>query len=139
MRVLDEVVIQGGRIQHIGAYPELDSFSGTVLQASGAPEGEITSIWVNKAPEGSRLPLPAAVKADGNTFEIGVRARFTGTVSTIVGIEVTVKDPDGKQRAAPTIDWTGMDYGEELEWEYNICRVDKPGAWTTVIRFVTQE
>jgi len=105
-----------------------------------APEisGRIVSKWVNKAPEGYRLPVPAAVAADGNTFEVGVRGRFTGDESTIVGMEVKVTDPDGKQRAAPAIDWTGMDPGEELEWEYNICRVDKPGPWKAVIKFVAK-
>jgi len=102
------------------------------------PSGRIIDLWVNKAPEGTRLPMPAAVAADGNTFEIGIRGRFTGGVDTIVGMEVVVTDPDGLQRAAPAIDWTGMSPGEELNWEYNICSVDKAGEWTTVIRFISK-
>lgn len=139
MRTLDTVVIQGGQVQHLGADPELDRFEGVVLVASGAVTGEIVGLWVNKAPEGTRLAMPVAVVADGHTFEIGIRGRFTGDLSTVCGMEVKVTDPDGLLRASPTIDWTGMSPGEQLDWEYNICSVDKPGSWTTVIRFLSQE
>jgi len=101
--------------------------------------GIIVDKWVNKAPEGSRLPIPAAVAADGNTFEIGIRGRNTSNQTFIAGMEVTVVDPDGIRRAAPAIDWTGMAPGEELDWEYNISRVDKQGTWILLIRFRTQE
>jgi len=137
---MDTFIAKGGRVEHISGNPELDRFSGVVLKASIAViTGKIVDMWINKAPEGSRLPFPAAVAADGNTFEIGIRGRFTGGVDTTVGMEVVVTDPDGLQRAAPAIDWTGMSPSEELNWEYNICRVDKVGEWTTVIRFLSRE
>jgi len=139
IRTLDTIVVQGDQVSHIGANPQLDYFSGPVLVASGITAGDIINMWINKAPEGSNLPFPAAVVADGHTFEIGIRGKNTGNLTFIAGMEVTVFDPDGIQRAAPAIDWTGLDPGEELNWEYNICPVDKPGIWTTVIRFQAQE
>ncbi len=138
VKTLDTILIEGSQVSHIGAGPELDRFSGAVLVATGIPTGEIIALWINKAPEGNNLPFPAAVTADDNTFEIGIRGRFTGTVAKTCGMEVTVTDPDGIVRAAPAIDWTGMDPGEELDWVYNICPVDKSGTWTTLIKFQVQ-
>jgi len=138
VQTLDTIVIQGDQVTRIGADPQLDYFSGVVLQATGITAGEITGLWVNKAPEGNYIPFPAAVAADGHTFEIGISYRNTGNLTFVGGIEVTVTDPDGIVRATPAVDWTGMDPGEELSKEYNICPVDKPGSWTTVIKFLAQ-
>ncbi len=101
--------------------------------------GKIVDKWVNKSPEGFGLPIPADVKADDNTFEIGVRGRNDSDISIVAGMVVTVVDPEGVLRAAPAIDWAGLSPGEELNWEYNISPVDKPGIWTTLIRFQAQE
>lgn len=139
VRTLDAILIQGDQVTRLGANPELDFYSGPVLEASGITAGDIINLWINKAPEGNNLPLPATVVADGNTFEVGIRGRNTGNLTFIAGMEVTVTDPDGVVRATPAVDWTGMAPGEELDWVYNICPVDKPGTWTTLIRFLAQE
>lgn len=127
VRVLDTLVIQGNQVQHlgaqIGAQTELDRFSGTVLQASLNISGQIVDMWVNKGPEGNNLDIPASVSADGHTFEVGIKGKFTGNVTTVCGMEVVVKDPDGVQRAAPAIDWAAMNPGNQLNWEYNIYQV----------------
>jgi len=101
-------------------------------------EGAITGKWINKAPEGNRLTIPASVAADNNTFEVGVKYKNLGKAVT-AGCEVKVWDPDGILRASPAIDWTGMSPNEELSKEYNICKVDKGGTWTVAIRFLTSD
>ena len=99
--------------------------------------GEIVDKWVNKAPEGFGLPIPAAVKADGNAFEVGVTYRNDSTGTIVGGCEVIVTRPDG-QVFAPPIDWTGMSPGETLSTEYQFPAVDQEGNWTIVIRFLAQ-
>jgi len=101
-------------------------------------EGTITGKWINKAPEGTELTIPASVTADSNTFEVGVKYKNLGRAVT-AGCEVKVWDPDGVLRASPAVDWTGMSSNEELSTEYNICRVDKAGVWTVKIRFLTKD
>jgi len=100
-------------------------------------EGTITGKWINKAPEGSEIPIPTEVKVDDNTFEVGVRYKnYSGRTVPYCGCKVKVWDPDGILRASPPVDWTGMSDNEELSTEYNICRVDKPGNWTIQIDFL---
>lgn len=102
--------------------------------------GEILDKWVNKAPEGNHLSLPASVVVDGNTFEIGVRGRNNSSIAIRAGMEVTVWDPDdGPPRAKPTIDWASLSPGAAANWEYNISRVDKSGNWTAIIRFLAED
>ena len=114
-----------------------DELTKDVITVAG-PSGSITGKWVNKAPEGNRLSIPASVTADNNTFEVGVKYKNKGGVVT-AGCEVRVWDPSGTLRASPAIDWTGMSTGEELSKEYNICRIDKAGTWTVRIRFLTSD
>lgn len=101
-------------------------------------QGSIVDKWVNWGTE-TRMPIPAAVVADNRTFEIGLRGRNDSDIAIAGGMEVTVTDPDGLVRATPPIDWAGMSPGQELNWEYNITRVDKPGTWTALIRFLARE
>lgn len=105
---------------------------GTPLTAQGL----IVSKYINKAPEGSKILLPAVVKADSNTFEIGIIANNISLTSFIGGIEVKVYDPEGKLRGNPVVDYTGLSPNEELVWEYNICRVNKAGTWRIEIKFL---
>jgi hypothetical protein len=120
------------------AQTELDRFQGTVLNVTGAAKtGKITAKWVNKAPEGTHLSIPAAVKADGNTFEVGASYQNTGTMSFVGGIEVVVTKPDGSQ-VTPAIDWANISAGQTLSKEYNIAKVDQTGTWTIVMRFLAQ-
>jgi hypothetical protein len=117
---------------------ELDKFTGTVLNVSApAVSGKITDKWVNKAPEGTHLPIPLSCKADGNTFEIGVTYQNTSSQSIVGGVEVVVTKPDGS-KVAPAIDWASMSAGRVLSKEYNISKVDQVGQWTVVMRFLAQ-
>lgn len=99
--------------------------------------GKIVDKWVNKAPEGNRLVMPASVKADGNTFEVGVSYRNDSSVNITGGAEVKVTKPDGSV-VAPAIDWSGIGIGQTLIKQYNIAAVNQVGNWTIVIRFLTQ-
>jgi len=114
----------------------LDTWSGTCLQVGTAISGEIVTVWLNKAPEGSRLGIPAAVAADGNSFEVGAQYKNTSGRSMYGGAEVKVWDPDGLLRASPPVDWAYMSAGKVLSVEYNIVAVDKAGIWTITIRFL---
>jgi len=98
--------------------------------------GAITGKWINKAPEGSKIPIPTEVTVDDNTFEVGVRYKNYSGFTVTGGCKVEVRDPNGILRASPAVDWTGMSHNEELSKEYNICRVDKPGNWTIHIDFL---
>jgi len=125
-----------------GVFPDIISdYLEDVITVTGvAPgQGQITSLYINKAPEGNKIPLPTTVTADGNTFEVGVRAKNTSPVSFTGGIEVKVYDPTGALRASPTVDYTGIAPNEELGWEYNICKVDKAGDWKIKVRFLTKD
>jgi len=127
-QVLDRLWIAGEQV--------LDTFKGDILYAGVVPiSGTIEKIYINKAPEGTELPIPASVVADGATFELGVIARNTSTVNITGGVEVKVWDPDGVLRAAPSIDWAGMTPDEALRWEYGITSVDKVGTWIAEITF----
>jgi hypothetical protein len=111
-----------------------DEETGSVTLLVKEYSGTITDKWINKAPEGNRIPIPAQVVADGNTFEVGVKYKNLSGKTVTVGPRVEVWDPDdpqhaGAPRVSPAVDWTGMSHGEELSTEYNICRVDKPGNW----------
>jgi len=112
---------------------------GVIAVTSPPSEGSIISKYINKAPEGSRISLPATVKADGNTFEVGVTAKNTSSAPFFGGVEVKVYDPSGTLRAAPTVDYAGIDPGETLRWEYDICEVDKAGSWTIKVRFLDRD
>ncbi|GAH57732.1 unnamed protein product, partial [marine sediment metagenome] len=90
------------------------------------PAGSIISKFINKVPEGWRIPIPTEVKADNNTFEVGIRYRNYSGRTVTGGCKVEVRDPNGILRASPPVDWTGMSQNEELEKQYNICPVDKP-------------
>lgn len=137
--VLDAILLRGDEAIRLGqGNIELDSYQGPVLIASGGVLGEITGIWVNWGAE-TRMPVPASVVADGRTFEIGISGMSTGSLAFVGGMEVTVTDPDGIVRATPPVDWVGISPGQEFTWEYNISRVDKPGTWTCVIRFLARE
>jgi hypothetical protein len=114
--------------------------TGYVDIAMAAPTltGKIVDKWVNKAPEGNYLPMPASVKADGNTFEVGVSYRNDSPVNITGGVEVVVTKPDGYTKVMPAIDWSGIGIGQTLIKQYNIAAVDQVGNWTIVIRFLTQ-
>jgi len=99
------------------------------------PSGRIVSKWINKAPEGYGLSMPVTVKADGNTFEVGVSYKNDSSVSITGGCEVKVTRPDGSV-VSPAIDWAGMSPGKTLSKEYNIAEVDQVGNWLVVIRFL---
>lgn len=99
------------------------------------PSGKIVSKWVNKAPEGYKLSMPVTVKADGNSFEVGVSYKNTSSESFTAGCEVKVTSPSGSV-ISPTVDWTGMSPGETLSKEYNIAKVNQLGNWLVVIRFL---
>ncbi|MBA7678558.1 hypothetical protein ES703_86835 [subsurface metagenome] len=117
--------------------PDLYDYKDDIIEIVEAPpEGAITGKWINKAPEGSKIPIPTEVKADNNTFEVGIRYKNYSGFTVTGGCKVEVRDPDGILRASPPVDWTGMSHNEELSKEYNICRVDKPGDWTVHIDFL---
>ena len=111
--------------------PVTPKYAGTITLEYA---GTITDKWINKAPEGSKIPIPAQVVADGNTFGVGVKYKNLSGRTVTVGPKVEVRDPDdpqhvGDPRVSPAIDWAEMSHGEELSTEYNICPVDKPGNW----------
>lgn len=99
------------------------------------PSGKIVSKWINKSPEGYELSMPATVKADGNTFEVGVSYKNDSSESITAGCEVKVTRPDGSV-VSPAVDWAGMSPGETLSKEYNIAKVNQTGNWLVVIRFL---
>lgn len=119
----------------------LDSWSGTCLVVGEVlAQGSIISKYINKAPEGNRIPLPATVKVDNNTFEVGVTAKNISSAAFVGAIEVKVYDPDGTYRPSdPDTDWAGISPGETLRWEYNISEVDKAGDWTINIRLLERD
>ncbi len=136
---------QWGLYAKISGITGADVYTGfleNVIKIAGgvAPgQGAITSKWINKSPEGNKIPLPTTVTADGNTFEIGVQAKNTSTVVFTAGIEIKVYDPDNVLRFSPAVNYAGMSPGEELLWgTYNVCKVDKAGAWTIKLRFLTK-
>lgn len=102
--------------------------------------GTITGKWINKAPEGNRLPfgygIDLHVAADNNSFEIGVKYKNLSGRTVYGGCRVIVRDPQNILRATPAVDWTGMANNEELSTQYNICKVDKAGVWYTHIDFL---
>ena len=99
--------------------------------------GSITGKFINKSPEGFRIPIPTEVAADNNTFEVGVKYKnLSGRTVPYCGCKVEVRDPDGILRASPAVDWTGLNNNQELETQYNICAVDKEGDWTVHIDFL---
>jgi len=122
-----------------GNWVQDDWVSAVVKVAGDVADGIIVSKWVNKSPEGFKLPMPASVNADGRTFEVGIQYKNISDSSYIAGVEVIVKDPQGITRAAPAIDWAGMSPNETLTVEYNICRVDKQGTWTVILNLKTQD
>jgi len=107
-----------------------------IITIIGGYAGSIISKWINKAPEGSKIPIPTEVKVDNNTFEVGIRYKNYSGRTVTGGCKVEVRDPGGILRASPPVDWTGMSDNEELSKEYNICHVDKPGNWTVHIDFL---
>jgi hypothetical protein len=114
-----------------------DDYAEKVVQLTFTLAGKITDKWVNKSPEGSRLPMPATVKADGNTFEVGVSYRNDSPVNIVGGVEVSVIKPN-LSTVTPAIDWANMSPGKTLSKEYNISKVDQTGVWGAVIRFLAE-
>ena len=117
---------------------DLYDYKDDIIEIVGAPlAGSITRAYINKAPEGSNIPLPTTVKADGNTFEVCAWAKNTSTATYSANLEVTVRDPDNILRYTSPINWAGISPNEELRWGYyNVCKVDKAGSWTIRARFV---
>lgn len=131
--VLDMNVEIAQAQQQLDRYPTTGS--AVALNVTSALAGKITGVWVNKAPEGSKLPLPVTCKADGNSFEIGISYRNDSGQSITAGIEVKVTRPDGGI-IAPTIDWSSIGSGKTLTKEYNIAAVTQTGQWLCVIRLL---
>ncbi len=116
------------------------TLNDVIVIAGGVAQGSITSVCISKSPEGSRIPLPTAVTADSNTFEVYVTAKNTSTVTYTAGIEIKVYDPDNILRKSLGVNYAGMSPNEELGWgNYNVCPVDKAGAWRIIVRFLTND
>ncbi len=152
----DEHKFDGGRFDidkpgdwtiNIGLYMNhdnpvlVDSYVGVLCQVEAIEyAGTITEVWINKAPEGTGLSPDTAVVADGNTFEVGTRARNDSSVTFTGTVQVVVYDPDHVKRADKS-DSTGIDPGENLYFgeglgaTFNICSVDKAGDWIIVVVF----
>ena len=118
----------------------LDEKTFTMTATAVEYAGTITEVWINKAPEGTGLSPDTTVVADGNTFEVGTRARNDSSVTFTGTVQVVVYDPDHVKRADKS-DSTGIDpgenlyFGEGLGGTFNICSVDKAGDWIIVVVF----
>lgn len=103
-----------------------------------APETDIVLVdkWVNKAPEGSRLPLPVSVaRNDNNSFEVGVSWKNNNPVYTRkVKPSVVVTAPDGRIISGPEASLYSTSPGETKSKEFNIAKVDKAGTWKVSIK-----
>lgn len=108
----------------------------------GQPIGEITEVWINKAPEGNKLPVgdydhPLYVVADSaNAFEVGVKYKNLSGFTAYGGVKVKVWDPTDTVRMDTVIDWTSMANNEELPVEYQGPKVDIAGDWYAKISFL---
>jgi len=117
-----------------------DEWDDIYYVSGGPPAGSITSTMISKSPEGSKIPLPTTVAADGNTFEVRVQAKNTSAATFTAGVEIKVRDPNNVLRKTISPNYTGMSPGEELAWgNYNICSVDKAGAWKVNVRFLVND
>ncbi|MBA7633189.1 hypothetical protein ES703_40751 [subsurface metagenome] len=118
----------------------LDEKTFTMTATAVEYAGSITEVWINKAPEGTGLSPDTTVVADGNTFEVGTRARNDSSVTFTGTVQVVVYDPDHVKRVDKS-DSTGIDPGENLYFgeglgaTFNICSVDKAGDWIIVVVF----
>jgi len=109
---------------------------------AGSPIGEITGVWINKAPEGNKLPVgdydhPLYVVADSaNSFEVGIKYKNLSGFTAYGGVKIKVWDPQDIVRVDSAIDWTGMSDNEELSVEIQGPEVDIPGDWYAKISFL---
>jgi len=130
-----------------GAYPWPTSYNDaksynwcTIRQEEVIiPAGEIIDKWVNKETEGNRLVMPASVDANGESFEIGVKWKNTGTTTYDARIEIVTRDPDGQVVKTWVSTYYGMSPGQSREKQENMVYVNKTGEWTTIIKLVTRD
>ena len=98
--------------------------------------GRIIEMWVNKGAD-VRLPFPAAVDPNGQTFEIAVKWKNTSTSSHNARVEIVVRDPTGAVVKDIESPYYGMSPGTTRENAWNIVAVNRVGEWTTTIKLVT--
>lgn len=99
--------------------------------------GELLDVWVNKAPEGSKMSIPAVVGADGNAFEVYADFKNTSSYSYIVGCKVIVWDPNGNTHA-PATDRANINPGQTLyNWgPFQFPAVNITGKWMISVQYL---
>ena len=80
VKIADGIVLMGERLDD-------------VITVTSLPKeyfGQIAAMWINKAPEGSRIPLPTTVAVDDRTFEVGVSYINNSGFAVTAGCKVEV-------------------------------------------------
>lgn len=119
---------------------QLKTVSGKAFTATGV-QGAITSMWYNKGSV-DEAGFGTDVDADGQSFEVGFKAKITSTDTVRAGVQVEIWDPTGIKRTVPPIDYTGMAPGVEYPVTQPIgtsnWRVDKTGDWTIKLKLLKE-
>lgn len=132
VKELDRIVIGAGGARHVGANPQLDTWSGKVGNVrTPAADGELQILdhpYWNEATQVCDLSSPPTVDVGG---ELGYAIGWvnTGLADQIMWVLMTIKDPTGavkKTCESPhAVESPGFGY-----WHTCHAACDVPGDWT---------
>jgi len=123
------------------AHTVVDTYDGPLCTCIPAQQqqytGEILDVWVNKVPEGNKLPIPVSVDAEGHSFEVFVDFKNTSQYDYYASCKITVVDPDG-HISTPPLDRASITAGQTLlNWGvFALPNVTKAGIWTILVEFL---
>lgn len=100
------------------------------------------SVYINKATEGNKRPVPATVNANGESFEIGVTILNNGSKSIKLKPVVNVTSATGiDYNGTPGKGFTNIVPGATRTEQFNVARVtpDQAGSWVCDIQVITDD
>lgn len=102
------------------------------------PSGKLETVYINKAPEGNNLILPQTVNADGNSFEVGIKAVNNGLQDYNARIRIRIYNPQNNLVYENPVEWIAFSANDSYEKEFNITWVGMAGQWRITVAMVEQ-
>lgn len=102
------------------------------------PSGKLETVYINKAPEGNNLILPQTVNADGNSFEVGIKAVNNGLQDYNARIRIRIYNPQNNLVYENPVKWIAYRANDSYEKKFDITWVGMAGQWRITVAMVEQ-
>lgn len=102
------------------------------------PSGKLETVYIDKAPEGNNLILPQTVNADGNSFELGLKAVNNGLQNYNARIRIRVYNPQNNLVYENPVEWIALPPNGIYNFKDNITWVGMAGQWRITVAMIEQ-